>query len=309
MAVAIARAKIVDVDVDDVLHRVTDLASGFDGGDLHDVDEDVRVFFHPRTLAQLTYLRRELDDSRGEDVFLRGALLGIMHGKHRKNGGTSFLSIDMPNTFSMSPEYVRGFVKLHGLKQPAVDVFGQLRNRSSWLLRGDRIVGPPQDVLLGDATNLPEVLAPLGVRTVGAIVTSPPYLGILRYGAFNWLRLWLLGHSPADVDRMLDGTDSLDKYLSFFSSFLTSAGRVLRVGGRVALVVGDVVENGQCVALAERVWHELGDLVPFRAVSIEADRYDTASKSTRIWGEGRKGSATPLDRILVLERVAKRSNR
>jgi site-specific DNA-methyltransferase (adenine-specific) len=210
----------------------------------------------------------------------------------------------MPNTFSMSPEYVRKFVRRHKLRQPPVDVFAKLRERVQWLLRAAALPGRGlRRVVQGDATKLPRVLADAGVAKVDAIVTSPPYLGVLRYGAFNWIRLWFLGHGPAAVDRMLDGTDSLDRYLSFLVSFLHSAAEVLPVGGPVALVIGDVKEFGTHLRLGERVWTEMRGLVPFKLVALTEDKFDQTVKTTRIWGENRKGRATPLDRILVLERA------
>ena len=39
---------------------------------------------------------------------------------------------------------------------------------------------------------------------VRLVVTSPPYLGLVRYGRANWLRLWLLGEDPTRVDGLLD---------------------------------------------------------------------------------------------------------
>ena len=35
------------------------------------------------------------------------------------------------------------------------------------------------------------------------IFTSPPYLRVVRYGKFNWIRLWLLGESVEAIDRNL----------------------------------------------------------------------------------------------------------
>lgn len=302
LAVAIAQAKTQTVSLESVLDRVRELARGFSPAvDLDAVPDEVKIIFHARTLAQLVYLKDALDTSRSEDVFLRGAILGIMHGKHRKMGGTSYLSIDMPNTFSMSPDYVRRFVARKKLVQLPVDVFGKLRERVEWLLRADGLPeGPRVHVRRGDATKLPSLLAAEGIGQVDAIVTSPPYLGILRYGAFNWIRLWFLGFEPAAVDRSLDSTDSLDHYLSFMSNFLSSAAQVLRPGGIVALVIGDVVEFGTSLNLAKRVWDEVGSLTPFTLSSIATDRFDETTKTTRIWGEDKKGRATPRDRVLLL---------
>jgi site-specific DNA-methyltransferase (adenine-specific) len=304
LAVALAAAKAQRVEVAEVKARLRELARGFGGdADTEAVPDDVRIIFHPRTLAQLVHLQGALDLSRPEDLFLRGALLGIMHGKHRKDGGTAYLSIDMPNTFSMSPEYVRKFVRKHRLRQPPVDVFVKLKERVEWLLRsGPLPEGAATTVLQGDATRLADLLKQIEVEHVDAVITSPPYLGVLRYGAFNWIRLWFLGHQPAAVDRTLDGTDSLDRYLAFMTSFLMGISKVLKAGAPLALVIGDVKEFGSEIKLAERVWEELRELVPFELEDLEEDRFDESVKTTRIWGEERKGRATPMDRILVLRK-------
>lgn len=304
LAVAVAQAKVQPVILVDVIDRINELAGGYRSrSDLDLAPEAVRIIFHPRTLSQLIYLREAFDYSRSEDVFLRGLLLGIMHGKFRKGGDSAYLSIDMPNTFSMSPEYVRKFVKKHKLEQYPADVFSKLRERAKWLLRAGALNSSAERMVLrGDAVQMEALLKEAGAPQAHAIITSPPYLGVLRYGAFNWIRLWFLGYEPAPVDRMLDSTDSLDRYLSFMENFLAAAARVLLPDAPIALVIGDVHEFDVKLKLAERVWDELVDLVPFELVRIVADQFDANGKTTRIWGEERKGKATPLDRVLVLRR-------
>jgi len=305
LAVALSRAKVQPVRVQDVIDRLVSMASGFRGeAEIDDVPEILFPIFHRRTLAQLCFLRRTLLDDSPEDVFLRGCVLGIMHGKHRRDGSTAYLSVDMPNTFSMSPEYVRRFVARNGLHQPPIDVFSKLRERVTWLLRSGALPDSPRSaVIQGDAGRLDELVHGIGIGSVGAIATSPPYLGILRYGAFNWIRLWFLGYDQYAIDRLLQTTDSLEVYLSFMASFLGAAGRVLRPGGIAVLVIGDVVENGQHVPLAKRVWQEMSGLVPFELAELVADAYDESTKTTRVWGEERKGRATPKDHVMVLRRV------
>lgn len=304
LAVALARAKTQNPHLPDLLRRLNELARGFEPDvDVVDVPPAVSQLFHSTTLHQLAYLREQFDPSQPEDTFLVGALLGILHGKFRKDGSSAYLSIDMPNTFSMSPNYVRKFVAKNGLKKPPSDVFGKLRERIRWLLRdGARIEGRHL-VLKGDGVRLDEALAGIGVRHVGGVVTSPPYLGILRYGAFNWIRLWFLRENASEVDQSLDSTDSLDRYLSFVASFLRSAARVVRKGTHISLVIGDVEEQGQHLALANRVWEELGGVVPFVLEDLAVDDFKPGGKTTRIWGEEKKGRATNQDRILVLRRT------
>ncbi|HEX2253665.1 MAG TPA: DNA methyltransferase [Thermoanaerobaculia bacterium] len=303
LAVAISQAKTQDVMLDDVLFRLNILAGDFPGAiDLAGVPEEIQIFYHDRTISQLLYLRECLDGTP-EDVFIRGAVLGIMHGKWRRDGSSAYLSIDMPNTFSMSPDYVRRFVIKNKLAKRPVDVFSRLRERVRWLLReGPAARSCAALVAEADATNLSQALERLGRRNVDAILTSPPYLGVLRYGAFNWLRLWFLDCDAKAVDARLDATDSLDKYLSFFLSFLIAAAATLKSGSPLILVVGDVIEDGQHIELAARVWEELKGVTPFSLEAMFTDDFDENGKTTRIWGEERRGRATPRDRILVLRR-------
>lgn len=303
LAVALSRAKTQCPHLPDLLWRLTELARGFAPDiEVVDVPPSVSQLFHSTTLQQLVFLRENLDPSRPEDAFLVGTLLGILHGKFRRDGTSAYLSIDMPNTFSMSPAYVRRFVEENGLRKPPADVFGKLRARVRWLLRYGAAIRGNHLVVRGDGARLREVLAENGIRYVGGIVTSPPYLGILRYGTFNWIRLWLLKEDAAEVDRLLDSTDSLDRYLAFMASFLRAASQVVRKGTPVTLVIGDVQEEGQHLTLAERVWEELAGVVPFQLETLIVDDFDSNGKTTRIWGEEKKGRATNLDRILVLSR-------
>jgi site-specific DNA-methyltransferase (adenine-specific) len=68
------------------------------------VPVEVALAFHPRTLAQLLYVRSMLRLDDRTDRFLAAAVTGILHGK-----SASYLSVLMPNTFSMAPRYVRDF--------------------------------------------------------------------------------------------------------------------------------------------------------------------------------------------------------
>ena len=36
------------------------------------------------------------------------------------------------------------------------------------------------------------------------VVTSPPYLRVVKYGYYNWMRAWLLGEDPEAIDAALD---------------------------------------------------------------------------------------------------------
>ena len=102
------------------------------------------------------------------------------------------------------------------VRPPQRDVFVRLDARLRRLYRDGRPVdarprecwGTPGSVAIrlaaaARARGLPE--------RVRLVVTSPPYLRVVRYGAANWLRLWLLGEDPARVDAALDAPASVGR--------------------------------------------------------------------------------------------------
>ena len=90
------------------------------------VPAEVALAFHPRTLAQLLYVRSSLQLDERVDRFLAAAITGILHGKSQ-----TYLSELMPNTFSMAPRYVRDFAARTVFASPERDVFACLDLRSS----------------------------------------------------------------------------------------------------------------------------------------------------------------------------------
>ena len=156
------------------------------------VPAEVALAFHPRTLGQLLFVRSSLQLDDATDRFLAAAITGILHGK-----SASYLSVLMPNTFSMAPRYVRDFAARTGFASPDRDVFDGLSKKLDRLFRQP----PPPTTgiaLLGDARDVaPRARAAL--RAAGRpdrarlVVTSPPYLRVVKYGYYNWLRTWFLG--------------------------------------------------------------------------------------------------------------------
>ena len=92
----------------------------------------VRMLFSSHTLRQLWFLRSTLRPERAlqwspERLMVGACIAGILHGATRKDGSSAYLSISMPNTFSMSPAYVQKYIREKGLQAPQQDVFARLR--------------------------------------------------------------------------------------------------------------------------------------------------------------------------------------
>jgi hypothetical protein len=281
----------------------SDIRPGEPGAEAETVPQEVALSFHPRTLAELLSVRTTLDLEDRVDRFLAAALTGILHGK-----SASYLSEVMPNTFSMAPRYVRDFVARTDFRSPDRDVFAGLESK---LARLHREPLPPARgiALLGDARDAGEraqrALRERGLPDrVRLVVTSPPYLRVVKYGYYNWLRTWFLGFDAGAIDAALDDAHHKTAYLTFMGEVLAGLRPVLADDAVVVIVVGDVeldrgrpISNG--VGLAEAVWEAAAAPAGYRLAGVALDDVAAGRKMTKLWG-AEAGRATKLDRLLVL---------
>ena len=230
-------------------------------------------------------------------------MTGILHGK-----SASYLSELMPNTFSMAPRYVRDFAARTEFASPERDVFDGLSSKLDRLFRQ----APPSIggiALLGDARDVaPRARAAL--RAAGRpdrarlIVTSPPYLRVVKYGYYNWLRTWFLGFDAREIDATLDDAHHREPYLLFLRDVLAGLRPVLADDAVVVLVIGDVeTDRGRSIrggiGLAERTWIAAAEPEGYKLAGVALDDVAAVRKMTKLWG-AEAGRATKTDRILVL---------
>jgi site-specific DNA-methyltransferase (adenine-specific) len=264
---------------------------------------EVALCYHPRTLGQLLFVRSRLDLADRTDRFLAAAVTGILHGKSR-----GYLSELMPNTFSMAPRYVRDFARRTEFVGPERDVFACLGEKLGRLDRDGRPAVRGL-ALLGDARGaggrmraaLRERALPDRARLV---VTSPPYLRVLKYGYYNWLRAWFLGFDAAEIDRTLDDAHRREPYLAFLRETLAGLRPALADDAVVVMVIGDVLADrgkriGDGVGLADAAWEAAAEPEGYRLAGIVLDPVAAPRKMTKLWGDA-AGRATKTDRILVL---------
>lgn len=294
--------------------RLEELFLSQPGAEL-DIPADIEMLYHPNTIAQLVFLRsylrrRPMSSWSRTDFMIAGAVAGILHGAHRSDGTSQYLSISMPNTFSMAPEYVRRYIKTNKLIRLDQNVFECLRDKLARLYLDD-IPGVSGTVTRRDAVDLltPKVRQ---ASYVDLLLTSPPYLDVVNYGTSNWIRLWWLGLDEVardagagrrTLDRKLDHQHNYDSYREFMRRTFSGTARCLKQTGVAAFVIGDVAEPGrESVPLAEKVWDDVGAGSGLRLVEVIEDFLPVQNKVSRIWGDT-KGKATDRDRVLVLARA------
>jgi site-specific DNA-methyltransferase (adenine-specific) len=254
------------------------------------------MLFHPSTLSQLVSLQDRMSLLRGDDRFIYAVLLGILHANARTDGTPRGLTVAMPNTFAMAPNYVKKYIGRHRLKAPEVDVLAAVSERI------EHLEMPSSGFTRGSAW-MQDVRAciewPRETRKASLIFASPPYLQVMKYGKLNWIRLWLLGHEPTDVDNGLFTSASLARYQEFMTAALKRIRARLRSDGYICLVIGDVRQETKTVNLAKEVADNCAQPAGLRVLEVLDDHLPVKHKVSRIWGETR-GTATKTDRILVL---------
>ena len=136
------------------------------------------------------------------------------------------------------------------------------------------------------------------------MVTSPPYLRVVKYGYYNWLRTWFLGFDAAAIDATLDDAHHREPYLAFLRDVLAGLRPILTDDAIVVFVIGDVeFDRGRAIAggvgLAERVWAAAAAPEGYALAGVALDDVAADRKMTKLWG-AEAGRATKTDRILVL---------
>lgn len=317
LAVVLTGAKTNVPSFSSIIERISKLEKQYKPVEVLDVPDDIKMLYDEKvTLPMLVYLKENLNVSNEIDRFIMATLMGIMHGKHRKDGSSIYLSISMPNTFSMSPNYVKNYINNNNLIKLEQDVFDLLKNRVKNIYPFGSELRSGQ-VYLADALEICRDEKIIKSESIDLIVTSPPYLKLIKYGKYNWIRLWLLGEKSENVDEQLkldkaykDSQEiklsdnlKLDEYLEFMRKLIVGWERILKKGSLAVVVIGDVDNyNGEYLNLAENVWEYVKEYTSLELVTIIKDDIEGNSKVTKIWGHDRKGDATKVDKILILSK-------
>jgi len=309
IALALSRAKSHVLKVEEILSRIDELEADYDYAlfmpEAKAQVDEIHLIYHPRTLAQLCYLKLTLLDSRHEvDEYLTGAVLGVMHGGERKDGTSGYASISMPNTFSMSAEYVRRFVQTKQLNREYRDVFQLLRDKTNRTFEKHKFPKTEATVIESDAKEVSrakEFKKYLG--KVDLLLTSPPYLGIVNYAKQNWIRSWFMDSDPIGISKKLDDDLNLFEWVAFSKETLLEFKKFLKPDGVAVFVIGDVAKSKDSVIpLAREFAMMVKENKIFKNIWVFSDYIQSVDKTTRIWGET-KGKATAIDRIVIVSDV------
>lgn len=320
-AVIVSQARITPVTIDEIESYLDSLL--VQNQPVGDVSDDVKVFYHEETLAELLGVRDCLvGDASADDPakarpakFLMGCLLGILHGH-----ATYSLSLSCSHTYAMAPNYVRRYAEEHNLEKPVQDVRQCLLEKSKALLEkgpvpenGSRVYESGADSYVFDKEQKLS-------NQVDLIITSPPYFAAQTYAKDAWLRLWLLGYDFRELRSRYIKTQSIERYKRQMKPCIAEMLRVLKPVSSAFVVAGDVfltrkgrkrlVRTAEILAgVAESI--DPVDGFGFEVVQIIDDSIPTSKRyyasvhkdNNDAWHYEEGGTGVRIDRILHLRKV------
>ena len=215
--------------------------------------------FHTDVLSMLCRLREGLLRNCRSDTrkALRAIVLGALHGprpKHRP----SYFSNQSQRTYAPKPRYAVKYWKAHNLLPQPVDVMDIIRVRAQRYYANEttRATGC---ILAGDSRDCKLYGRLTPERTIGWVITSPPYYGMNTYLPDQWLRSWFLG-GPAQVDYSTDGQISHagpESFAAQLREVWRNVGSVCSAGATMVIRFGAI--NDRKVDALELLRHSLGD--------------------------------------------------
>jgi DNA modification methylase len=240
VAAAISSAKLVDTNAHQVIALLKAILKEYRKSFMIPEGEFWAKCYHPKTLHDLCAIRDYLikSCSQPEEIMLRAIMLGILHGPLRK-GKPTYLSNQMPRTFSTKPEPALRYWRNKGLEDPPyVDVLETVERRVLFSINSMPSISAGQ-VYCGDSRVTEHII---GDRyKFNWVITSPPYVGMRSYRSDQWLRDWFLGGAET-VQYIQDGqiAHTQEGFVADLTQVWRSVAKVCSPGARLIIRFGSL---------------------------------------------------------------------
>lgn len=198
-------------------------------------------FYSIDTFRELVALKQYLGERKDRaSRFIQLVASSLLHGH-----SAGYFSVYSFPQFSISPdEQERLNVRRSQVPDHRPTVPRILRRTAMILQDGIPSLMRSAENHLRLATTDARDLSYVPSGSVGLIVTAPPLPGESRVGIHQWLRLWFADIDPARDSNVIPLNDELE-WRNFMNEVLLEAARVVRSGGRAALVLREVASSGQ----------------------------------------------------------------
>ncbi len=262
-----------------------------------DMENELLVFFHPKTLAEIlswrSYFQRRRSGAKLDrvDAWIEMVICNRLTGH-----SSGFFSVyTLPPNQAVSVESQRKINEKRRQAPEYRDTKQLIMKKTRQLLADALPTDYPASsslLLAKSADDTPEIAG----SSVDLIVTSPPFLDTVDYLQDNWLRMWFCqietSHSKLWNFRRLD--DWLEKMEACFVEFR----RILSSNGLIAFEVGEIrkgvlqLENQIIQAAVKTGLHP-------ECVLINSQQF---TKTANCWGVRNNRDGTNSNRIVLLRK-------
>ncbi len=256
--------------------------------------EDLLVFFHPKTLAQIEGLRSWLIEKETANEFdIIDAWIRMVSVNRLTGHSSGFFSVyTLPPNQAVTAERQAKINEKRTQTPPERDVVSIIRKKSKSLLSHQRPLSRDGVFSTGPASQTPEIAD--GV--VSLTVTSPPFLDIVNYEADNRLRCWFIGVDAKQVPISIH--KKVEDWQDFVQQTLAELERVTTRGGHIAFEVGEV-RNGS-LRLEENVIAAASGM-NLEVLGVMINQQDF-TKTSNCWGVSNNRSGTNSNRIVIFRK-------
>jgi len=265
--------------------------------------EELKAFYHPRTLEQIIALRSYLleREASGEldpiDAWIR------MVATNRLTGHSpGFFSVyTLPPNQAVS---VQSQLKINAKRRqtpPERNIEAIILKKSRSLLKkvnpdelaAARAVASEAQLLAGSCDDTPEIKS----NSVALVVTSPPFLDVIDYQKDNWLRCWFNGLNAESI--AIWQLRKVEDWTTTMTRVFRELRRILVPGGHIAFEVGEV-RGGKVLmeSLVVPAAQEAG--LEAKLVLINDQKF---TKTANCWGVSNATKGTNTNRIILLQKA------
>ncbi|MFH0966804.1 MAG: DNA methyltransferase [Methanobacteriota archaeon] len=267
-------------------------------------DQDLSMFYHPDTEAEIVSLRRYLLTRKQEGTLDHLDQWIRMVATNRLTGHSpGFFSVyTLPPNQAASAERQIKINESRSQTPPYRNTRDIILKKTRSLVKevsdqdktSLRVAGETALLITADARYTSDI--PDGI--VALTVTSPPFLDIVQYSGDNWLRCWFNGINEEEISAQITRLRKVSDWALVMEGVFHELYRITKPGGWVAFEVGEV-RNGS-VKLDE-VIVPVGCTAGFTCVGIIINSQDF-TKTANIWGVSNMEGGTNTNRIVLFEK-------
>ncbi len=267
-------------------------------------DIDLSMFYHEKTLSEILSLRNYLIERQlyGNEDHVDSWIRMIATNRLTGHSSGYFSVYTLPPNQAVSSE---SQIKINQKRDQIPDyrdVKKMILKKSDALIKNLDIeykselrrVGENAVFLNSDAGETKQIES----DSVKLVVTSPPFLDVVKYSNDNWLRCWFNNIDAETVAKKITMSKTIEEWTAVMSPVFAELYRILQKDGHVAFEVGEVKNSS--LRLDEYVV-EIGIKAGFKCIGIMINKQEF-TKTANIWGVSNNGKGTNTNRIVIFRK-------